>query len=194
MYIFVGISFYMLETYLLNHMKDTKKKMLFVKVSNASFIKLDESILRKHFHLTTYFYGTSRGLKAIFSLIKLFLYLLVNVWNYSIIYIWFADYHSVFPALFTSLFKKKTVIVLGGFDVAKIPEHNYGAHISVVRSLFIRASCKFSYKLFAVSSFVKLNSLKTIGLGIEHKTVAEVIKQLKKCNHSSCCCIAQFMG
>lgn len=151
-------------------MKNTKKNILFIKLSNASFITQDEIILKKNFNVTTYFYGTNKGLKAIQSLIRVFFYLFVNIWKFSIVYIWFADYHSVFPALFTWVFKKKTIIVLGGFDVAKIPEHNYGGHMKPIRSFFIKASCYFSYKLLAVSEFVKQSSQISISSKMLFKT------------------------
>jgi len=102
------------------------KKILFIKISNSTFILKDEEILNQHFEVTSYFYGTEKGFKAGFSLIKQFFYLLLNTWKYDLIYIWFADYHSFLPTLFAKLFRKKSVIIVGGNDAVSIPEIEYG--------------------------------------------------------------------
>ena len=146
------------------------KKILFIKISNSTFILKDEEILNRHFEVTSYFYGTEKGFKAGISLIKQFFYLLLNTWKYDLIYIWFADYHSFFPALFSRLFNKKIMIVLGGFDVMKIPELNYGGHISGIRSRIIKASCRMSDQLIAVSDYAKTQAAKNISPQVVSKT------------------------
>ena len=107
-------------------MIDLQKKILFIKISNSTFIIKDEEILKRHFDVTTYFYGTEKGFKAGFSLIKQFFYLLFNVWKFDLIYIWFADYHSFWPTLFAKILNKKSVIIVGGNDAVSIPEIEYG--------------------------------------------------------------------
>ena len=146
------------------------KKILFIKLSNSTFILKDEEILNQHFEVTSYFYGTEKGFKAGLSLVKQFFYLLLNIWKYDLIYIWFADYHSFLPALFSWLFKKKTIIVLGGFDVMKIPELNYGGHISRIRSWFIKASCYLSDKLLVVSEYAQIQASRNISPKVISKT------------------------
>ena len=40
--------------------------------------------------------------------------------------IWFAGGHAAATVLLSKILRKKTIIVVGGFDVACIPEINYG--------------------------------------------------------------------
>ena len=147
-----------------------RNRILFIKVSDSSFINEDEKLLKRHFEVETYFYGTETGMKAGVSMVKMILFLLFNIRKFSTLYIWFADYHSLIPSFFSYLFNKKIFIVLGGFDVAKIPDLNYGAHVSRIRSLFIRASCHFANGLIAVSEYVKGEAEKQIGKKIIQKT------------------------
>jgi len=149
----------------------SKNHILFIKVSHSSFINADEKLLRNHFPVDTYFYGTDKGFKAGIAIIKMMMFLLLNIRKYALIYIWFADYHSLVPSLFSYLFRKKTIIVLGGFDVAKIPNLKYGAHTKKMRSLFVKASCYFADGLIAVSQFVKDEAIINIGTQILSKII-----------------------
>lgn len=143
-------------------MKNKLSNILLIKVNNSSFINLDETILKNNFNTTTYFYGTEKGIKSVISSLKLLLYLIRNLRKFKYYYLWFADYSSVIPAVFAKIFNKKLIIVLGGYDVAKIPELNYGGHIKNIRSAAIKLSCNLSYKLIAVSQYVKEEALQNI--------------------------------
>ena len=39
---------------------------------------------------------------------------------------WFADYHALFVVFFTKLFRKKSIVIVGGHEVCNMPEINYG--------------------------------------------------------------------
>lgn len=71
---------------------------------------------------------------------KLLLFLLKNIWSAKIIFVFFADYHSFLPILFSRIFKKRAIVVLGGYDVTYIPELKYGSFSNALRSFCTKFS------------------------------------------------------
>jgi len=122
-------------------------------------------ILSEHYNITKYKFESSKKIfKMISEQIKLKIFLLTNIWKYDLIYCWFADYHSFLPILFAKIFRKKSFLVLGGYDVAYIPEIRYGSFSNPLRAFFTRFSIKNTYKNIAVSHYVSNEIKKKIAI------------------------------
>jgi len=102
--------------------------IFYFKTSNSSFILTDQRILEEKFSVKTYFIDNSNGLKYIFALFKLTLFLTFRGWQPQIYFIRFADWHTAILTLFKKLFRKKLIIVVGGFDAFHFPEFAYGVY------------------------------------------------------------------
>ncbi|WP_321348211.1 glycosyltransferase family 4 protein [uncultured Draconibacterium sp.] len=114
------------------------KRILLIHTNFSSFVRTDYEILSLKFMVDKYHYSSSKGiLNTAFQLLKQFIFLLLNIRKYDLIYIWFADYHSLLPVLFAKLFSKKSFVVIGGYDAARIPALNYGALRTKLRSSFV---------------------------------------------------------
>lgn len=100
-------------------------RILFVYSALLSFVRTDLEILRKHFNVKKMkvetFFVPRRGRKPL-----TFLQLLKEILWADIAYTWFADANAFFIVLFCKLLRKKSMIVVGGYDIAYIPEINYG--------------------------------------------------------------------
>jgi glycosyltransferase involved in cell wall biosynthesis len=113
-----------------------KKKILFIYTNYSTFVKTDFEILLSQHDVVKYQFKPVRGLlKTAFQLIKQKIYLLINIWKFDAIFIWFADYHSFLPVLFAKILRKKSFVVVGGYDVANIPELKYGSLSSPLRKI-----------------------------------------------------------
>lgn len=111
-----------------------QKKILFVYTNFSTFVRTDFEILSEVYHVTLYQFKPVKGLvKTAWQMLRQKLFLLFNFWKYDAVFIWFADYHSFLPVLFARLFGKKSFVVIGGYDVAKIPELNYGSLMKPIR-------------------------------------------------------------
>ncbi len=114
--------------------------ILFIHTVNSSFVKADLSILSRNFKVKSFQYPLGSLGKSIWAHFKcqvaLFFFLLKNTPSAGCIYIWFADYHSFLPVLFSKIFSKKSFLVLGGYDVTYIPEIKYGVFSNPLRSFF----------------------------------------------------------
>jgi glycosyltransferase involved in cell wall biosynthesis len=76
--------------------------------------------------------------------LKLFIWLVLNIWRIKQIFIWFADYHSFLPVLFARIFNKKSIVVIGGYDLTYIPELDYGSLKNPVRAFCTKFSIRYA--------------------------------------------------
>ena len=51
---------------------------------------------------------------------------------------WFVDYHTVFVVFFSKLFRKKSLVIVGGHEICNMPEINYGYQRLIVRGFIAR--------------------------------------------------------
>ena len=132
-----------------------RKKILFIYTNYSSFVKTDFEILSSEHDVVIYQFKPVKGLlKTAIELTKQFLYLLINIWKFDSVFIWFADYHSFLPVLFTRILNKKSFVVIGGFDVARIASLNYGVFISKLRGFSAIFSMNNCTTNLTVSNYV----------------------------------------
>lgn len=91
-------------------------KVLFIPGLSTSFIKNDFKNLQKYFDVTLVQW---RGKRDLFNLFK-------GIMRNDLAFIWFASDHAGIAVFLAKLFRKKTIVIAGGYDFADIPELNYG--------------------------------------------------------------------
>lgn len=93
-------------------------KILFVSgAAKVRFRELDYQILSQE-HTVTNFGFTFTPL----SVLRLF----IQMREHDVIFCWFAGLWAFFGVFFAKLLKKKSIVIPGGFDVANVPQFNYG--------------------------------------------------------------------
>lgn len=143
----------------MKNMKSDRNNLLLIHTGLSTFVKGDVEILKKKYNVTIYQYD-SRSWQLV-VVIKQFLWLLFNVWRFDKIYIWFGDYHAFFPIIFANVFKIKSFLVVGGYDVCKIKHLKYGCFINPLRAWIVRYSMKHCTLNLCVSNYV-LRKVKVI--------------------------------
>ena len=68
---------------------------------------------------------------------------------------WFASTYSSAVVFLARIFRKKSIIVLGGVDVAKLPEYHYGIWNSRWRSMLVRYAIRNADVVLAVDESLK---------------------------------------
>lgn len=118
-----------------------RKNILFIYTNYSSFVQTDFEILSSKHTVIKYQFKPVKGLSNNANQIfKQLIFILLNIRKLDAFYVWFADYHSFLPVLFAKIFGKKSFVVIGGYDVANIPELKYGSLSSPLRkwmTLFI---------------------------------------------------------
>lgn len=110
------------------------KNILLIYTNYSTFVAVDNDILSGKHSVKRLQYKPVKGfLKTAFQFARQFFILLFSIWKYDVLYIWFADYHSFWPVFLGKFFNKKTYLVIGGYDVASMPELKYGSLASPLR-------------------------------------------------------------
>ncbi len=128
-------------------------EILFIKIIDSSFVVNDEKILRQYFSVDNHLFRAGNFIRLFLSEIKLLVWLIRRLKQARIFYIWFADYHSLLPVILARVFNKKTLIVVGGYEVAKLPLLNYGAQLLPFRAFFVRRTLHWATIALPVSNF-----------------------------------------
>ena len=133
-----------------------KQNILFTYTNYSTFVKTDFEILSSEHNVIKYQFKPVRGLfKTAFQFIRQLFFLFINIWKFDAVFIWFADYHSFLPVLFAKLTGRKSYVVIGGYDVARMPEFGYGSFNSNIRGFCTLFSMKNSSQNLAVSKYVE---------------------------------------
>lgn len=142
--------------------RGTKIRILFVYYRWARFIQNDLEILKRHFDVKDLRLPTFRNP---LNILKLF----SGITRTDLVYTWFAGTNAFFAVLFSKLLRKKSLVVVGGYDAVYIPEIGYGIFVSRWR----RILAKFVYKhvdlILVVDACLKKSILINTGLNIAKK-------------------------
>ncbi len=134
--------------------------ILFIHPQFSSFVESDFIILKNNFSVKSFHYQTGKAfLTHLSSHFRMVLWLICNISRAKVLYVWFADYHSFLPALFSLVFRKKFILVLGGYDVMGMPEISYGSLINPLRKYCTLFSIRHATLNLAVSHFVKQKAM-----------------------------------
>ena len=131
--------------------------LLFIKHKgfNARTVENDVSILSEKFSVKMYEVNTSKGIGFFTAFIKQFWWLLFFIYRYKVIFIWFADYHSLLPVFFAKLTGKFSVINIGGYDADEILIGKPHSFKDKFRKFCVVYSVKNCSKLLPVSGIMK---------------------------------------
>lgn len=116
----------------------------------ATFMERDLRILQRNYDVTE---------------VKCFrfgdiLLLIEGVLSTDLCFIWFGGKVAAFTVFLSKLFRKKSIVVAGGGDVAKVPEINYGAMLHPISKFFVKFSFRYADFVLAVSDFTRMEVLK----------------------------------
>ncbi|MBI2427752.1 MAG: glycosyltransferase family 4 protein [Ignavibacteriales bacterium] len=128
---------------------NTKPTILFTATFSTPFIQTDISILKKYFPVST----------VIRSGPATFLDFFKHIQSHSITFSWFASVYSSILVMVAKLYKKKSVLILGGVDVAKMPEIKYGIWTSRWKSKIVRYGITNADVVLAVDASIKNDAM-----------------------------------
>ena len=92
-------------------------RLLYVHSRKASFVAIDREILAERFEIED-LYQPGRWPNP--------LKILRGVARADIVFGWFASWHTFFPITLAWLLRKPSVLIVGGFDTANMPDIGYG--------------------------------------------------------------------
>jgi len=129
-------------------------KICFVGNLAATFIRRDYEILNKHFDVDVIEPPKKKKEWTKYpSLIK-------NKVKCDIVFGWFAGWHTAFAVHYARRYKKKSIVVVGGYDAAYVPEISYGAFTNVKEKLPAKYVLENADTVLPFSNFSKTEVLR----------------------------------
>jgi glycosyltransferase involved in cell wall biosynthesis len=92
-------------------------RLLYVHSRKASFVAIDRAILAERFEVEDLYQPGRRP-----NPVKV----LRGVLRADVVFGWFASWHTFFPITLAWLLRKPSVLIVGGFDTASMPDIGYG--------------------------------------------------------------------
>jgi glycosyltransferase involved in cell wall biosynthesis len=129
-------------------------RVLFAAMSFASFVQRDLMILRRHFQVKAVEWKDTRDILEVIKEIP----------KNDVSYIWFGTIRACIIIFFSKIFGKKTIVVAGGLDTAKVPEINYGLMNRPFYRIFPIFAFRFADAVLAVSRTTKQELEKYVGI------------------------------
>ena len=124
-------------------------KILFVHNGPTQFVQLDLDELRKHYEVTEC-YLRSRWVNA------------VSIWRqvsaHDLVFGWFASWHTFLPLLFARRLGKPSVLVIGGYDIANMPDIGYGHQRGGVKRWVSRHTMRLANRLVTNSYYSRMEA------------------------------------
>ena len=133
-----------------------RPRIFFVHTGNETFVKLDYKILS--------------GLAEIqdFYAVRKFPVDFIQYWrgvkNSDVVFCWFASWNSFWTLLFAHLFGRPSVLVIGGYDLANLPEANYGHQRGGLGKLVSRAAMRLATVRFTNSFYSQKEAQMNAGI------------------------------
>ena len=138
--------------------KHNRIKVLYVCFNYSSIVRRDIMILKKHFDVEFILY------KGVKNVINFLLILSIKALKSNIIFSRFASTHAFFAVLVSKIFRKKSIVVIGGFDIANIPEINYGFAKSWITKVMLKFTLNYADKVLPVAEALKQDAIKNLGV------------------------------
>ena len=120
------------------------QRILFIHNALTEFVRLDLEELRKHYDVTEH-YEKSRYINPA-TLWK-------QVQEHDLVFGWFASWHTFLPLLMASITHKPSVLIVGGYDVAKMPEIGYGHQRGGLKKWVSRQTMRFANRVATISLY-----------------------------------------
>lgn len=134
-----------------HHSRSKRGKIALIYYSFPSFVKQDYEILSKKFDANKVNF---RGLKDISAVAS-------AVLSSDLSFSWFAGGHAFLAVLLSKIFGKKSIVIAGGYDVASVPEIDYGQFTQLWhKRVMTKLALRYADLVLPVSDFTEKEVLR----------------------------------
>jgi glycosyltransferase involved in cell wall biosynthesis len=119
-------------------------QILFVYSRDSTFVTIDRELLARRRRVRDW--PQPRQLVNLFALAS-------AVRTSDLVFGWFASWHTFWPVLLARLFRRPSVVVIGGYDTARLPEIDYGLQQRAVMGRVSRWVMRHATRLVTNSNY-----------------------------------------
>ena len=136
----------------------TALHILFVYSRDSTFVTIDRELLARRAEVRDW--PQPRPLVNLLALAR-------AVRRSDLVFGWFASWHTLWPVLLARLFRRPSVVVIGGFDTARIPEIDYGLQQRAVMGRVSRWVMRHATRLVTNSDYSRREIAANTGIAPE---------------------------
>ena len=129
---------------------EKRPRILFTSTFPAPFISADFESLNRNFSV---FWIRTHGVGALMEYAR-------AIASSDVSFSWFASVHSAFVVFLAKIFRKKSIIVLGGADVANEKEYDYGIWNSPWKSVIVRYGIRHADLVLPVAEALRQEAMR----------------------------------
>ncbi len=140
--------------------------MLFVRHLKSSFIQKDLEILKKHFDVKVVDF--KYGIKDLKSTFQTASKMISGILWADLTFSWFADYHAYTAVKLSKIFRKKSIVIVGGYEVANLPDINYGLLINPISANRVKYIMDYADGILTDDNGLKINAMDNLEIDGEN--------------------------
>ncbi len=130
-------------------------RILFVHNHPAQFVQIDLALLRERSAVREWYQRTRAvNLAALARAVS----------QSDLVFGWFASWHTLFPVRLARAFKRPSILVVGGYDTANMPEIGYGSQRGGVKRWVARTTMSLATRLITNSQFTRDEAIRNAGV------------------------------
>ena len=137
-----------------------QKKIFLISPSPSTFTKRDLEALRQEYRVRELVISNYRGKVGLKRSLQIAFEISRGVLWADLTYSWFAHNHSYLAVTLANLLGKRTIVVIGGYEVAREPEIGYGALLDPKLAKRVNYIIRNADHILAVSEFSRREILK----------------------------------
>jgi len=130
-----------------------QKKIFLVSPTPSTFTERDLEALRQEYLVRETIISNYRGKNGLKRSLLIAVEILRGVLWADLTYSWFAHNHSYLAVMLANLLGKRTIVVIGGYEVAREPEIGYGALLDPKLAKRVNYIVRNADHILAVSEF-----------------------------------------
>ncbi len=143
-----------------------RKRVFFVHPRTSPFIQTDIGLLKKHFELRVLDLGAFR--RSARSVLSVAYRMFRGVVWADLTFVWFAEDHARWALRLGRAFGRPTVVVVGGYEVAKVPEIGHGLALDPGKRRMVAYIHRKADRVLPVDESLKQDAMRNLGVSGEN--------------------------
>ena len=141
---------------------DTKARILFVHPTKSAFIQADLDLLKRHFDVRVLDLGGVR--KNAGGVLRTVWRLAWGTLWADLTFAWFAERHAKWMIRSSRILGRPAVVVVGGYEVAKVPEIGHGSLLDPKKAKTVKYILERADRVLPVDESLKEDAIKNLGV------------------------------
>ncbi len=143
-----------------------RTRVLFVHPSTSTFIEADKRLLPQEYDVRVVDFGVKRS--DVLGILRIISRMVRGVIWADLTYSWFAEKHALHAIRLGRIFGRPSIVVVGGYEVAKVPEIGYGSLLDPKKERLVRRIIERADRVLPVDESLKGYAMENLGVSGEN--------------------------